>query len=55
MNAMAANYVQLCGTLAGFSGAIILVLLSPSLFTEGNSEFSIILLLAAAFGKYTWR
>ena len=47
---VAANYVQLCGTLAGFCGAFILFLMSPGLFPERNPESSIILLLCAAFG-----
>jgi hypothetical protein len=53
LSSLAGNYVQLCGTLAGFSGAFILALLSPGLFPQGTSEVSIVLLLCAAFG-YTY-
>jgi len=53
LSSLAGNYVQLCGTLAGFSGAFILALLSPGLFPQGTSEASIILLLCAGFG-YTY-
>jgi hypothetical protein len=51
--AFAANYVQLCGTLAGFCGGFIIFLLSPGLFPQRNSELSVIILLFAAFG-YTY-
>lgn len=53
LSSLAANYVQLCGMLAGFSGAFILALLSPGLFPQGTSEISIIILLFTSFG-YTY-
>lgn len=50
LSALGANYVQLCGTLAGFCGAFILFLLSPGLFPQSAPESSIILLLVSSFG-----
>ena len=53
LDGLGANYVQMCGTLAGFCGAFILFLLSPRMFPKGSPEVSIIFLLLSAFG-YTF-
>jgi hypothetical protein len=47
---LGANYVQLCGTLAGFCGAFVLFLLSPGLFPDRAPEASVVLMLVASFG-----
>lgn len=49
-NAIAANYVQLCGTLAGFSMMLIVFLMSPGLFPDRRPEVALVFAILAGFG-----